>query len=70
MKLDQQWLEDYILAGERTYHDLCARHSTCPEHDMQIDRTLQKLRRKGLIRFKRRGQKIIWYPVSQEAANV
>ena len=64
-KLNQRTLENDILAladgpGGITYHDLCLMHDAGSAQRMQIDRTLQKLRRGGKIEFSRSGSKIVW----------
>lgn len=66
-----------MLSGEPfNYSGLCAaRKSTFVgddvflhgDHDRLIDRTIQKLRRKGLISFKRERGLVIWTPVSKDA---
>ena len=55
-----------MLNGEPfTYGDLARKFApgkTEAHHDSNrlVDRTIQKLRRKGLITFKREGGKVIW----------
>ena len=63
-KLNQRILEKDILMlaarlGGITYRDLCLMHDVTL-HWLQIDRTLQKLRRAGKIEFSRDGSNIGW----------
>lgn len=59
--IDQQSLEDRILDGQgHTYGGLCTEYSADETIAMQIDRTLQKLRRHGKIEFKRKGRVVTW----------
>lgn len=72
---EQALWEARMLSGEPfTYGQLCARRraTAAPEdrfkhddHDRLIDRTIQKLRRKGLIAFTREGSKVVWRAVSE-----
>jgi len=65
-------IEARMLSGEPfSYGGLCewraerdegAIKTRMPDHDRLIDRTIQKLRRKGLIAFTREGGKIVWRP--------
>ena len=61
-KINQTDLEDLILNSGRswTYKGLCVNFNADPTQAMQIDRTLQKLRRKGLIAFERVGRLVHW----------
>ena len=72
MKINQQELEAYILGqGPHTYRGICKHFnegsvlagSVRVGREMQIDRTLQKLRRAGKISFARDKQDIIWSAV-------
>ena len=70
MKINQQQLEDFILGGTHTYRSICTNFNRSMEtasvrigREMQIDRTLQKLRRAGKISFVRDKQDIIWSAV-------
>lgn len=71
-KINQTALEDYILvSGSNTYAMLCLYFAADETQAMQIDRTLQKLRRAGKITFERVGKKVIWSAVpvvSEDAA--
>jgi hypothetical protein len=71
-KINQRDLEDLILHGSRswTYQGLCTNFNADPIQAMQIDRTLQKLRRKGLIKMERVGKLVHWsaVPVASEDA--
>ena len=71
-KINQTALEDYILvSGSNTYAMLCLHFAADETQAMQIDRTLQKLRRAGKITFERVGKKVIWSAVpvvSEDAA--
>ena len=63
MKLDQRLLELHILSGrEHTFASIVANYDAFHDEPkkMQIDRTLQKLRRKGLVRHWRKGQARLW----------
>lgn len=64
-KLNQTELEDFIVNGNRswTYKGLCEHFAADPVQSMQIDRTLQKLRRKKRIEFKRVGRHVHWSAV-------
>ena len=67
-EINQIELEDNILllAGRfegTSYHELCVRYDASPKGQMQIDRTLQKLRRRGQIKFERRGREVVWFPI-------
>ena len=66
-KINQAELEDLILHGRRswTYKGLCANYNADPTQAMQIDRTLQKLRRKGLVEFERVGKLVHWSAVTR-----
>ena len=64
-EINQTELEDNILllAGRfegTSYHELCVRYDASPKGQMQIDRTLQKLRRKGMISFCRVNSLVRW----------
>lgn len=39
----------------------------CGDDDRLIDRTIQKLRRKGLIAFTREGRATVWRPTARNA---
>ena len=68
-KIDQAKLEASILNSPAfTYGALCAVFQADTTMAMQIDRTLQKLRRKKLIGWKRKGQQIIWFAVPKKPA--
>ena len=67
-------IEARMLSGQPfTYSGLCALRKQTFEigspvhgdHDRLIDRTIQKLRRKGLIAFKREKGLVVWTPVSK-----
>ena len=68
MKLNQLMLEADILdlaafSVGTTYSQLCGSFAINEQHRMQIDRTLQKLRRAGKIKWERRGPSIVWVRV-------
>lgn len=69
MKLNQKTLEADILGlaafstGGTTYHQVCDIYQATAVQKMQIDRTLQKLRRAGKIKWERRGPLIVWVRV-------
>lgn len=66
-KLNQADLETHITNGAaHTYPGLCEQFASSEQHKMQIDRTLQKLRRKGLINFTRNGRTVVWSPVPKQ----
>lgn len=59
----QAEIENRMLSGDSfTYGDLCAlfyqNHGF--ECDRAIDRTIQKLRKKGKIAFERKGGRVVW----------
>lgn len=65
--MDQQQIEARMLSGEPfTYAELCVWRGRAegnpkwPDSDRRIDRTIQKLRRKGLISFRREGGRVVW----------
>lgn len=59
--LNQQAIEDHILHGrEVTYRGLCEYFLADEAGKMQIDRTLQKLRRNGRVTWHRVGRQIVW----------
>jgi hypothetical protein len=72
----QEEIETRMLSGEPfTYGGLCAWRATAErmpgdtrhyDHDRLIDRTIQKLRRKGLIAFTRERGLVVWRPVRAE----
>ena len=64
-KINQRDLEDLILHGARswTYKGLCTNFNADAVQSMQIDRTLQKLRRAGKIVFERVGKLVHWSAV-------
>ena len=67
-KILQADLEQLIVNGRtHTYRGLCDLYCADETQKMQIDRTLQKLRRMGAIKFKRIGKNTIWerVPVAQ-----
>ena len=69
MKLDQHELEDRILNGTRhTFADLCDFFDADETQAMQIDRTLQKLRRNGKIKMRRDGRTVYWKALPQFVA--
>ena len=60
-KILQADLEQLILNGRsHTYKGLCDLYGANETQAMQIDRTLQKLRRNGVIRYKRDGARVVW----------
>lgn len=64
VKIAQANLEATILNGsEHSYAALCSLYDADATNAMQIDRTLQKLRRKKLIAFRRDGKEVIWKKV-------
>jgi len=68
MKLNQLMLEADILdlaafSPGTTYHQVCDAYQATAVQKMQIDRTLQKLRRSGKIKWERRGPSIVWVRV-------
>lgn len=68
LKLDQKVLEAVILNGnQHTYTSLCIVYQADDTQKMQIDRTLQKLRKKKLIAYKRVGKSVIWSAVPKVA---
>lgn len=67
-KIDQAKLEETILSGQEwTYQHLVSFFGANEKAGMQIDRTLQKLRRKGKVKFHREGRTVIWQRVSEPA---
>jgi hypothetical protein len=61
----QAKLEQRMLSGEPfIYGRLCAwaqRHlGAVEDRDRLVDKTIQKLRRRGAIAFERRGRDVIW----------
>lgn len=69
-------LEQRMLSGDPfTYGGLSRTRKTTfvgddvfrdGDHDRLIDRTIQRLRRKGLIAFRRDGSKVIWQAVTHD----
>lgn len=69
-KLDQANLEKFMLAsGVFTYRGLCKRFSAIGTRAMQIDRTIQKLRRQGLIFKTRKGHEVFWQNSERKPAD-
>ncbi len=68
MKRDTIQLEERMLNGEPfTYGQLCkdfGEHEYGSGYDRRIDATIQKLRKKGKIAFKREGGAVVWRAVS------
>ena len=72
-KIDQSLLEKTLLGGSFTFNGICA--FWCGHHDAdvrlkrerQIDRTIQKLRRKGRLAYFRQGNTIVWTPIRSDA---
>ena len=65
-KINQQTLETLILnGGQHTYDGLCHFFGADATMQMQVDRTLQKLRKKKLIAYKRVGKSVIWSAVPE-----
>lgn len=68
MKADTTELEARMLSGEPfTYGQLCSQfgeHKFGAGYDRRIDATIQKLRKKGKIAFKREGGSVVWRAVS------
>lgn len=65
-KPDQQALETRMLSGEPfTYGGLCEAYGVAVEENKSrlIDRTIQKLRRKGLIAYRRERGAVVWMPL-------
>ncbi|CAM2952938.1 hypothetical protein [Brevundimonas diminuta] len=61
-------LETRMLSGEPfTYGGLCATYGKELNEDRTrvIDKTIQRLRRKGLIAFTREGRSTVWRPTQQ-----
>lgn len=71
-KIDQKQLEAHITnGGKHSYASLRSDFKADAKQSMQIDRTLQKLRRKGKIGFTRAGRTVLWQAVTPLApANV
>jgi hypothetical protein len=70
-KLDQEQLELVITNGKQhTYRSLRALYSADHTQAMQIDRTLQKLRRHKKIAFTRNGCEVIWRAVRSTSPQV
>ncbi len=74
-KLNQADLELYILTfGPHTYMSLCEHfvyvggQAHADEQCRQIDRTLQKLRRKGKLMLTRSGKDQIWTAIKPPVA--
>lgn len=69
-KIDQAVLEKSMLAGNFNYGELCRfwcaamDQATKEKRQMQIDRTIQKLRRKHFIEMFRYSSMIYWRPTS------
>jgi hypothetical protein len=69
-KLGPAEIEAWMLSREPfTYGALCERRAAIEQgairtqpydHDRLVDRTIQKLRRKGLIKFERQGRMTVW----------
>ena len=54
-------IEARMLSGKPfTYMELCKTHSDDNDDDRLIDRTIQRLRRAGKIRFIREGRYVVW----------
>lgn len=69
MRLNQQELEAHILDGnEHTYRGLCIHYDGDGATEMQIDRTLQKLRRNKKIKMRRVGRTIYWKAIPPKVA--
>lgn len=69
-KIPQQQLEDHILNGQlHTMNSLRVDFTADEVNTMQIDRTLQKLRRKGKVKFHREGRRTIWQTVATQTAS-
>lgn len=70
--MNQADIEERMLSGEPfTYGSLCrwrgdqaGNRYLSRDDDRLVDRTIQKLRRKGLIAFERVGGKVIWSPTT------
>lgn len=70
-KLNQAELETLITNGMTwTYSGLIEYYFGDQTQAMQIDRTLQKLRRAGKIAFKRSGRNVYWQAVPIQVASV
>lgn len=64
-------IETRMLSGEPfTYGGLASAFEGQGPGDVSrlVDRTIQKLRKKGLIAFKRQGRDVIWQRVLEEAS--
>ena len=77
-KLHQKTLEEYIvllaaLPQGTSYGELCSLYAMSEKQKMQIDRTLQKLRKADKIYLVRKNGKVLWHATqettSQTAAN-
>lgn len=66
-KIDQATLERVILMEPTSLAILVSNYDADDTMTMQIDRTLQKLRRKKLIKMKRKGRIVEWHPVPKAA---
>jgi nicotinamide mononucleotide adenylyltransferase len=67
--LNQEQLEAHILNGsEHTYQTLRIDFSADERAAMQIDRTLQKLRRNKKIKMRRDGRTIYWKAIPPKPA--
>lgn len=68
MKLVQATLEQYMLnAGIFTYAGMCKGLAADETQKMQIDRTIQKLRRAKKLTMKRIGRGVQWQNVNSSA---
>lgn len=68
-KINQAELERIITNGEKhSYRSLREHFLADQTQAMQIDRTLQKLRRNGIIAFKRTGHIVLWQVIPTAAA--
>lgn len=72
MKLNQKDLENDLLDLAHdpegvTYSFLCDLFDATATQRMQIDRTLQKLRRAGKINWQREGKFVAWHAVPQHS---
>jgi len=63
-RISPRKLEEVILNGtEHTFRSLCLAFKATDQQKMQIDRTIQKLRRNGLIKFRKDGHDFVWSSV-------
>lgn len=61
-------VERFILANlPSTYGHLCSAFQDRDNYSREIDKGLQRLRRRGVIAFQREGKQVIWSKIGGEA---